>query len=98
MEPMLVLSRKAGESVVAGTLTLKVLAVHGDQVRLGFEAPNDLRILRMELIGVNSGPIGSPGREPADNAARPEAAEDQRGCPIRGLTPAGSRLLPEAAT
>ncbi len=47
---MLVLSRKAGESVrVAGGLTVKVLQVRGDKVRLGFDAPRDLTIAREEV-------------------------------------------------
>ena len=47
---MLVLSRKLGESLQIGdNITVTVLAVHGRVVRLGIEAPSDVRILRGEL-------------------------------------------------
>ena len=47
---MLVLSRKVGERIVIGNgVTVMVLAVHGQQVRLGIEAPRDVSIRREEL-------------------------------------------------
>jgi carbon storage regulator len=47
---MLVLSRKPGEKVKIGEdITLTVLAVVGGRIRLGIEAPDDVRVLRREL-------------------------------------------------
>ena len=47
---MLVLSRKPGEKVViGGHITLTVVDVQGNRVRLGIDAPDDVRILRGEL-------------------------------------------------
>ena len=47
---MLVLSRKAGETVLIGDrIKVSVLNLEGGRVRLGFEAPEDVRILRGEL-------------------------------------------------
>jgi carbon storage regulator len=47
---MLVLSRKPGEKVVIGEgITVTVLEVVGNRVRVGIEAPGDVRILRGEL-------------------------------------------------
>jgi carbon storage regulator len=47
---MLVLSRKLGEEIViGGNIRVKVLAVHGNKVRLGFTAPSDVPIHRDEL-------------------------------------------------
>lgn len=47
---MLVLTRKSNESVVLGNnIEVKVLAVRGDQVSLGFSAPADMRIHRKEV-------------------------------------------------
>jgi carbon storage regulator len=47
---MLVLSRKPGEKVVLGNgITLTVVEVRGDRVRLAFDAPDQVRILRAEL-------------------------------------------------
>ena len=47
---MLVLSRKLGESIVIGNgITVTVIDVHGERVRLGFTAPADVPIHREEL-------------------------------------------------
>lgn len=47
---MLILTRKVGESVQIGTnITVKVVAVEGGQVRLGFDAPNTITIHREEV-------------------------------------------------
>ena len=48
---MLVLSRKLDESIQIGDeISLKVLGVSGQQVRLGIEAPRDVQIDRAELL------------------------------------------------
>ncbi|TIC85966.1 carbon storage regulator CsrA [Nocardioides sp. GY 10113] len=48
---MLVLSRRVGESVVIGDdVTLTVLEVRGDVVRIGIDAPRSVRINRAELV------------------------------------------------
>jgi len=47
---MLVLSRKPGEKVVIGeSITVTVLDASHGRIRLGIEAPDDIRILRGEL-------------------------------------------------
>ena len=47
---MLVLSRKHNQDVVIGdNITIKVLSIKGNTVRLGIEAPSDVRIVRGEL-------------------------------------------------
>lgn len=48
---MLVLSRKAEESVVIaeGEITIKVLSIRGDVVRLGIVAPKEIPIHREEV-------------------------------------------------
>ncbi|WP_169975684.1 carbon storage regulator CsrA [Tautonia rosea] len=47
---MLVLSRKIGERIRIGdTVTLTVVRVHGDKVRLGIEAPESVTIHREEV-------------------------------------------------
>jgi carbon storage regulator len=47
---MLVLSRKPGEKLVIGGVTVTVAEAKGGQVRLAFEAPGDVPILRAELL------------------------------------------------
>ncbi len=47
---MLVLSRKKSESIVIdGGIKVTVLEVKGNVVRLGFEAPKEVSILRSEI-------------------------------------------------
>ena len=47
---MLVLSRKIGEQVVIDdNIRVTVLAINGQTIRLGFEAPRNVGILRAEL-------------------------------------------------
>ena len=48
---MLILQRKAGESLVIGDdITVRVISVDGTRVRLAISAPEDVSILRSELI------------------------------------------------
>jgi carbon storage regulator len=58
---MLVLRRKAGEAIVLnGVITIYVLAVEGERVKLGISAPPEVVIVRSELLE-NQGQPGGPG-------------------------------------
>ncbi len=47
---MLVLSRKTNQRIViSDDIEIVVIAVQGDRVKLGFNAPNDVRIHRAEI-------------------------------------------------
>ena len=47
---MLVLTRKAGESIVIGSdIRVTVLEMQGRQIRLGIEAPSDVSVHRGEV-------------------------------------------------
>jgi carbon storage regulator len=47
---MLILTRKVGEMIRIGdNVTVRVLEVRGSQVRLGIDAPADVRIFREEI-------------------------------------------------
>jgi carbon storage regulator len=49
---MLVLSRKVGEEIIIGDdVRVRVVAVQGNQVRLGFVAPREVSIQREEIVG-----------------------------------------------
>lgn len=53
---MLVLSRKIGESIqISGDIRVTVTQVRGGRVRLSIEAPNSVRVLRMEVAEDSSG-------------------------------------------
>ncbi len=55
---MLVLSRKIGESIqIAGDIRVTVTQVRGGRVRLSIEAPNSVRVLRMEVADDSSGSV-----------------------------------------
>ena len=48
---MLVLSRREKESIVIGDrITVTVVEIRGNQVRLAIEAPKEIRVLRNELV------------------------------------------------
>ena len=68
---MLVLSRRQGEEVVIGdNIRLTVVAVRGDQVRLGFTAPPGVAIQREELCPKGEG-SGTSAVRPATWEAEP---------------------------
>lgn len=49
---MLVLSRKKNESVkiANGMITISIVEIRGDKVRLGIEAPADIDVHRSEVL------------------------------------------------
>ena len=75
---MLILTRRVGESVVIGTdVTVTVLRVKGNQVRLGVDAPKSVSVQREEIFhriqreggGEDEGTLGADedgGESPAD--------------------------------
>ncbi len=47
---MLILSRKKDESIVIGdNITISVVDIKGDQVKLGISAPGDVKVFRQEV-------------------------------------------------
>jgi len=61
---MLILSRGVGETITIGhTIRVKVLAIKGTQVRLGIEAPKDMRVLRDEIAESSSEKATEGGEE-----------------------------------
>ncbi|MEW6272618.1 MAG: carbon storage regulator CsrA [Thermodesulfobacteriota bacterium] len=72
---MLVLTRKIGETIRIGeNVTVRVLALRGGQVSLGFTAPSEVRIFREEVLQAE-------GEEPASAAEekRPGVAPPRNG-------------------
>jgi len=48
---MLILSRKINEKVIIGDdITISIIEVRGDQVRLGIDAPKKIRVFRQEVF------------------------------------------------
>ena len=53
---MLVLSRKLNEKIVIdGGITVTVVKIDRNQVRLGIQAPGDVAVYREELLGAHRG-------------------------------------------
>lgn len=48
---MLILSRRPEESIIiADTITIKVVSIEKGVVKLGIDAPHNIRVLRSELV------------------------------------------------
>lgn len=47
---MLILSRKIDEKIKIGNdITITIIEVHGDQVKIGVEAPKNVKVFRQEV-------------------------------------------------
>ena len=48
---MLVLTRRINERIMIGDdIVVTVLEVHGDQVRIGIDAPREIKVFREEVL------------------------------------------------
>ncbi len=69
---MLVLRRKVGESIILdGVISISVLAVEGERVKIGINAPPDISIVREELLKAASSASSAP--DVVDSANEPAA-------------------------
>ena len=60
---MLVLTRKPGEKIHVGPeIIVTVLEVVGNKIRIGIDAPEDIRVLRAELLTVAAAPPANLGK------------------------------------
>ena len=67
---MLILTRKSGEGIRIGDhITLKIIEIRGNQVRLGIDAPRDTTVHREEVYAL----IQEQNRQAAESSpANPE--------------------------
>jgi len=65
---MLILTRRAGETVMIGNdVTITVLGVKGNQVRIGINAPKDVAVHREEIFErIQSEQSGGGGTDAVD--------------------------------
>ena len=86
---MLVLRRKAGEAIVLnGVIKIYVLAVEGERVKLGIEAPPDVVIVRQELLddlSAENRMAGGAYRPVAKLAPRPSTANNENRRDLQSL-------------
>ncbi len=72
---MLVLTRKSNQSIMIGDdIEISVLAIMGEKVRIGIQAPRDVPVFRREVyLEIQEETAGDPGkgaREEVDAALR----------------------------
>lgn len=66
---MLVLSRKKKQSIVVNdNIVITVLDIKGSQVKLGIQAPSEVRVLRDELVAPATPPVDPAGEVQQDAA------------------------------
>ena len=74
---MLVLSRKKNESIVINNdITVTVVEIRGDKVRLGIVAPKEVPVHRQEVFEAihgkgGDGPGATPAAKPVDTSGHP---------------------------
>lgn len=56
---MLVLSRNPGEAIRIGEARVTIISVHGTRVRMGIEAPREVRVVREELVSAGGSGLGA---------------------------------------
>ncbi len=67
---MLILSRKVDEKIKIGNdITLTIIELHGDQVKIGVEAPKNVKVFRQEVYDA----IQEQNKEAAAGSATLEA-------------------------
>ena len=67
---MLILSRRVGESILIGKdVSITVLRVKGDQVRLGVQAPKEIAVQRDDLLEENKPALVAPTGKSVDLSA-----------------------------
>ena len=81
---MLALTRRVGEEIVIGDPAnpvgvIRVVAVHGDKVRLSFDFPKDVKINRRELAEMKLKGIGPGDHPPAQQATPPSGSPPDNG-------------------
>ena len=95
---MLILQRKAGEALMIGEdVTVRVVSVDGARVRLAISAPEDVPILRSELVTATAANRDSAMEEsvPAELLGLLDGVLDRREGPGKGAPETRTPAAPE---
>ena len=73
---MLVLSRKKNESIIINdNITVTIIEIRGDKVRLGIEAPKDVTVHRREVYeAIQAQNAKAAQRDPGAAPVRPDGS------------------------
>ena len=72
---MLVLSRKVDDTIIIGdNIKIQLLKIKGNTIRIGIEAPTDVKILRGELAPFGVEAAGSEPKSPKEVRQNPTAS------------------------
>lgn len=81
---MLILTRKTDQGIVfSGNVTVRILSVDGERVKIGIDAPRSVQVLREELVvapahAANGNGHGAPTSGAGEAATRNGAAGSQQ--------------------
>ena len=88
---MLILSRKVNEEIVIGdSITVVISRISGNRVSIGIKAPEDVHIVRRELLPIVESFDDPPGRDKTRRASSP-AKNNGNAAPHHSLVPRGAR-------
>jgi len=94
---MLVLTRKADEQILIGDdIKITLVRVRGNSVRIGIDAPKNIRVVRGELAARDASEGSAPIVEREEVFARPEAQTTYTGATNRIATVKNSVSVPSS--
>ena len=90
---MLVLTRRLQEKIYIGeNITITIVRIQGNTVRVGIEAPGDTRIVRSEVLARDQVELAAAESETPTAASGDAAVVLQRKPPLARITPKKHRL------